>query len=70
MLRRNDTNGKPLRVTATDTRDPIVVDLAALAGHPEIQRFVVATILRQLVEARTGSQAVRGLVYVVTLDEL
>lgn len=70
VLRRNDTNGKPLRVTATDTRDPIVVDLAALAGHPEIQRFVVATILRQLVEARTGSQAVRGLVYVVTLDEL
>jgi DNA helicase HerA-like ATPase len=48
----------------------MVVDLAVLAGVPEMQRFVVATILRQLVEARTGTNAVAGLVYIVTLDEL
>jgi hypothetical protein len=70
VLRRNDLKGKPLMLARSETSDPIVVDLAALAGQPEMQRFVVATILRQLVEARTGTQAVRGLVYLVTLDEL
>jgi hypothetical protein len=70
VLRRDDINGKPLKLARTETSDPIVVDLASIAGQPEMQRFVVATILRQLVEARTGSRAVRGLVYLVTLDEL
>ena len=70
VLRRSDRNGNPLRLTRNDTSDPIVVDLAALAGQPDMQRFVVATILRQLVEARTGANAVPGLVYLVTLDEL
>jgi DNA helicase HerA-like ATPase len=70
VLRRNDIKGSPLRLARADTSDPIVVDLAALAGQPEMQRFVVATILRQLVEARTGTKAVKGLVYLVTLDEL
>jgi hypothetical protein len=70
VLRRNDMAGNPLRLARTDTSDPIVVDLAALASQPEMQRFVVATILRQLVEARTGTNAVKGLVYLVTLDEL
>jgi DNA helicase HerA-like ATPase len=46
------------------------VDLAALAGEMELQRFIVATIFRQLVEARAGANAVSGLVYLVTLDEL
>ncbi len=59
-----------MHVVRADTSDPLVVDLAALAAVPEMQRFVVATILRQLVTARTGTNAVRGLVYVVTLDEL
>lgn len=70
VLRRNDMTGNPLRVTRSDNSDPIVIDLSALAAQPEMQRFVVATILRQLVEARTGTNAVRGLVYLVTLDEL
>lgn len=70
VLRRNDQQGNPLDLVRTDTNDPLVVDLAALAGKPELQRFVVATILRQLVEARTGANAVPGLVYLVTLDEL
>jgi hypothetical protein len=70
VLRRNDQTDNPLNLVRADTSDPLVVDLAALAGKPELQRFVVATILGQLVEARTGSNAVSGLVYLVTLDEL
>jgi len=70
VLRLDDQRGTPLNVVRADTSDPLVVDLAALAAVPEMQRFVVATILRQLVTARTGTSAVRGLVYVVTLDEL
>lgn len=70
VLRREDQQGNPLNVVRKDTSDPIVVDLNALAGLPELQRFVVATIFRQLVDARTGIKAISGLVYVVTLDEL
>ena len=70
VLRRNDRQGRPLKVTARDTTDPVVIDLSSLAGVPSLQRFVVATIFRQLVDDRTGSAAQRGLVYLVTLDEL
>ena len=70
VLRRDDEQGNPLDLIRSTTSDPLVVDLNALAGEPELQRFVVATIFRQLVEARTGTSAVHGLVYVITLDEL
>jgi hypothetical protein len=70
VLRLNDDEGNPLKIVAGDTCDPIVVDLNSLSARPELQRFVVATILRQLVEARTGTNAVKGLIYLVTLDEL
>jgi hypothetical protein len=70
VLRRNDPEGNPLNVVRADTSDPIVVDLSALAGVPELQRFVVATIFQQLMEARTGTNRVPGLTYVVMLDEL
>lgn len=70
VLRFDDEEGRPLSVVRADTSEPIVVDLAALAGRPELQRFVVATIFRQLVEARTGTKAINGLVYLITLDEL
>lgn len=70
VLRIDDQAGNPLQVTRSDTIDPLVIDLSTLAGKPEIQRFVVATILRQLVEARTGAKAQPGLVYLVALDEL
>jgi hypothetical protein len=69
-LRLDDQSGHPLHLVQTDTCGPIVVDLAALATQPDLQRFVVATVLRELVAARTGSRAVSGLVYLVTLDEL
>lgn len=70
VLRIDDQRGKPLAVTRTETSDPQVIDLFTLAGKPEIQRFVVATVLRQLVEARTRTMTNKGLVYLVTLDEL
>lgn len=70
VLRRDDREGNPLSLTAMDTTDPAVIDLSSLAGAPSLQRFVVATIFRQLVDDRTGSAAQPGLVYLVTLDEL
>jgi uncharacterized protein len=70
VLRREGQQGKPLDVCARDSRDPVVVDLNGLSAVPALQRFVVATIFRQLVEERTGSHAQRGLIYLVTLDEL
>ncbi|MBA2680362.1 MAG: ATP-binding protein [Ktedonobacteraceae bacterium] len=70
VLRHDELQGQPLNVARKETSDPIVVDLSALAATPELQRFVVATIFRQLIEARTGVNVVRNLVYIVTLDEL
>jgi hypothetical protein len=70
VLRKDDHAGRPLDVVSADTRDPTVVDLSSLAAVPALQRFVVAAIFQQLVANRTGSRAVRGLVYLVTLDEL
>lgn len=70
VLRRSDAKGQPLQVVRGETCDPIVIDLNALSGLPELQRFVVATVLQQLVEARTGANQIDGLRYVVTLDEL
>ena len=70
VLRRSDQNGHPLEVRRGETSGPIVVDLNGLAGRSSLQRFVVAAVLRQLVDARTGPNAVRGLKYLVALDEL
>jgi uncharacterized protein len=70
VLRRHERHGHPLEVTARDTCDPTVIDLSSLAAVPSLQRFVVATVFRQLVDERTGSHAQRGLIYLVTLDEL
>lgn len=70
ILRRSEQKGNPLDVVSKDTRDPVVVDLSSLSAVPQLQRFVVATIFRQLVEERTGTNVQRGLVYLVTLDEL
>lgn len=69
-LRREDENGAPLQIPKSETSAPLVIDLSSLARVPSLQRFVVATIFQQLVEERTGSRAVPGLVYLVTLDEL
>ncbi|MCL4559888.1 MAG: ATP-binding protein [Chloroflexi bacterium] len=70
ILRHTNLDGNPLNVASPDTTNPIVVDLNGLAGSPSLQRFVVATILRQVIEERTGTNAIRGLVYLIALDEL
>lgn len=70
VLRRHDQNGNPLNLGVRATRDPIVVDINALTGKPELQRFVVATILRRLIAERTGTNVQPGLTYLVALDEL
>ncbi|HTU88555.1 MAG TPA: ATP-binding protein [Gemmataceae bacterium] len=70
VLRRESQQGKPLDVRASDSCNPIVVDLNGLSAVPELQRFVVAAIFDQLVTERTGSHAQSGLIYLVTLDEL
>jgi DNA helicase HerA-like ATPase len=70
VLRRHDRCGNPLVVTARDNCDPTVIDLSSLAVVPSLQRFVVAAVFDQLVAERTGSRAQRGLIYLVTLDEL
>lgn len=70
VLRRDDQNGNPLNLGISETVDPIVVDIDSLSRVPALQRFVVATIFRQLVEERTGLNARSGLVYMIALDEL
>jgi hypothetical protein len=70
VLRRHDQAGHPLNLADRQTTDPIVVDLNGLAGWPALQRFVVATVIRRLVDERTGTNAARGLVYLLVLDEL
>jgi hypothetical protein len=70
VLRRSDLRGTPLVIAAQDTTPPYVIDLNGLSGSADLQRFVVATVLRQIVDERTGQNAVNGLVYLVALDEL
>ena len=70
VLRRDDHHGHPLKITTQENGCPIVVDLNGLAGSSGMQRFVVATIFRQIVDERTGTNANNGLVYLVALDEL
>ena len=70
VLRRDDPAGHPLDVRSRETRGPRVIDIHSLAATPGLQRFVVAAVFRQLVDERTGGRAVKGLKYLVMLDEL
>ncbi len=65
---RDRREGHPLKVTQTKSSPPIVVDIHDLPGR--LQRFVVAAVIRQVVAARTGRHAIRGLRYIIMLDEL
>jgi DNA helicase HerA-like ATPase len=69
LLRRDTNRGAPLSVVRDNTSSPIVIDLNWLAGAAWLQRFVVATVLRQLTEEQTY-RALPGLKYLVVLDEL
>jgi hypothetical protein len=61
-------DGRPLNVTRTQTSPPQVVDIHSLPAS--LQRFVVAMIVKQAVEARTGRGATSHLRYLIVLDEL
>jgi hypothetical protein len=60
--------GRPLVVTGDATCDPIVIDCHTLPR--ELMRFVVASVVDQVKRDRVGTAAVRGLKYVIMLDEL
>ena len=68
VLRRTDRHGKPLKMPNAETPGPWVIDLFAVKDE-KVRRFVVATVLHQLVVLRSGN-AVEGLRISVTLDEL
>jgi DNA helicase HerA-like ATPase len=65
---RDRNKGRPLKLTRSTNSPPLVVDIHDLTSR--LQRFVVAAILKQVVAARTGRHAIRGLRYIVMLDEL
>ncbi len=65
---RDQRQGQPLAVTRSQSSVPIVVDIHNLSTS--LQRFVVASIMKQVTEARMGRNAIRGLRYVIMLDEL
>lgn len=70
VLRINEQEGSPLNLARNSTSDPIVIDINSLSKVPGLQRFVVATIFNQLLEAQTGPGANSQLVYFIALDEL
>lgn len=69
VLRRNDPKGNPLRIPSTGSDAPIVIDLYGLYRAPSLQRFVVAAVFHQIMQAQSLRQIV-NLKYLITLDEL
>jgi hypothetical protein len=65
---RDARSGRPLHVTRSETSPPQVIDIHDLPTS--LQRFVVAAIVKQVVAARTGRNVIRGLRYLLMLDEL
>lgn len=69
VLRRNDDKGKPLIIPPSGIDHPFVIDLNGISRTPSLQRFVVAAVFHQIMNHQTAKQ-VKGLKYLVTLDEL
>ena len=61
-------NGNPLNVVRSGSSPPQVIDIAPLPTS--LKRFVVATVMKQVNDARLKSDAVDTLSYLVMLDEL
>jgi hypothetical protein len=70
VLRRDGAKGHPLVLPKSGVRGPIVIDLFGIRLTPSLQRFVVAAVFQQLIQNRSGTKAVEGMRYLVTLDEL
>ncbi len=69
VLRKKDPKGNPLKVPSIGIDSPLVVDLHGIHRTPSLQRFVVAAVFHQIMTTQTEKQ-VKGLKYLITLDEL
>ncbi len=65
---KDETNGKPLKISRNKTALPQVIDISQLPYS--LQRFVVGSILKQAVQARKSADAIPNLRYAIMLDEL
>jgi hypothetical protein len=68
VLRREDLDGAPLAL-ATMQEDVSVIDLQSIHDQ-QLQRFVIASALNQLVQWRSGAHAARHETFLVVIDEL
>jgi len=69
IFRLDGTGSHPLDITQTEPGKPAVVDIQSLPDR-HLQRFVVASLLKQAVEQQTGPRALAGMHYLFLLDEL
>ena len=69
VLRRKNPKGSPLVIPSSGVESPIVIDLFGISRTQSLQRFVVAAVFHQIMHHQTAKQ-VKGLKYLVTLDEL
>jgi hypothetical protein len=65
---RKKRQGNPLRVVRDKSSPPQVIDIHSLTAS--LQRFVVGTIIKQVVASRTTRNPTTGLRYLIMLDEL
>ena len=68
LLRREDIDGAPLSL-ATMQEDVSVIDIQSI-HDAHLQRFVIAAVLNQLVQWRSGPHAARNETFLVVIDEL
>ncbi len=69
VLRRHDARGNPIRIPNAAFAGPMIIDLFSIRMTPQLQRFVVAAVLHQLVGLRSKN-VTDNLRFVVMLDEL
>jgi DNA helicase HerA-like ATPase len=68
LLRRDETDGAPLALATAD-EDVAVIDIQSIRDQ-HLQRFVIASVLNQLVQWRSGPHAARNEIFLVVIDEL
>lgn len=69
IFRLGRTGSHPLELTSVDPGTPVVVDINGLVDK-HLQRFVVAALLKQAVDAQTGPGSIAGMHYLFLIDEL
>jgi hypothetical protein len=71
IFRMQAGESHPLSISGGDTEVglPLVIDINGLADR-HLQRFVVAALMKQAIDAQTGPSAQAGMHYVFVLDEL